>query len=76
MEEVTHVSVNVFDQIINSKTQKSEPVFYYTLKSSALIVRVISYGATVTSIETADKNDDYKDIVLGFDNVRGKFVLR
>lgn len=69
----TRISATIFDEITNPKTQKMEPVFSYTLRSNELVVQVISYGATVTSIESADKNGDFEDIVLGFDNVRGGF---
>ncbi|XP_076662937.1 galactose mutarotase isoform X2 [Andrena cerasifolii] len=44
----------------------------YTLKNKAgQEVDIITYGATITSIRTPDKQGKIADIVLGFDNVQG-----
>lgn len=34
-------------------------------------VDIITYGATITSIRTADKHGRISDVVLGFDNIEG-----
>lgn len=36
-------------------------------------VDVITYGAIVTAIRTPDKEGNIADVVLGFDNIEGKF---
>ncbi|CAK9832034.1 Galactose mutarotase [Anthophora retusa] len=44
----------------------------YTLKNKAgQEVDIITYGATITSIRTPDKQGNIADVVLGFDNVEG-----
>lgn len=44
----------------------------FTLKNQAgQEVDVISYGATITSIRTPDKEGNVADVVLGFDDIKG-----
>lgn len=46
----------------------------FTLRNEACQeVDVITYGATVTAIRTPDKEGNIADVVLGFDNIEGKF---
>jgi len=45
-------------------------VFRYTLKTSkGVIVKVLSLGATISSVEVPDKNNITDHVVLGFDSV-------
>jgi len=53
------------------KTSDGTPVDLYTLKDSALEVRIMSYGAAVDSILAPDRNGKLADIVLGFDSFEG-----
>lgn len=66
------ISSDGFGTVVNPKTKKDEPVVRYTLRSSQLVVKVMSYGATITSIEAPDKAGQLDDVVLGFDNIQGK----
>ncbi len=43
----------------------------YTLKSPAVEARVMTYGAILVSIKTADKTGKVDDVVLGYDSVAG-----
>ena len=43
----------------------------YTLKNSALEARITTYGGTVVSLKTADRQGKVDDIVLGFDSLDG-----
>lgn len=44
----------------------------YTLTNqSGVSVRIISYGATVTSLRVPDRNGNIEDVVLGYDSVQG-----
>ena len=43
----------------------------YTLKSAAVEARIMTYGAIIVSIKTADKNGKMDDVVLGYDSVAG-----
>jgi aldose 1-epimerase len=54
------------------KTPGGQDVESFTLKNTGGIeVRVITYGATITSITTPDRNGAMADIVLGFDSLDG-----
>ena len=53
-------------------TKDSIPVDKYILKNDkGMEISIITYGGIITSWTAPDKNGDYKDIVLGFNNVQG-----
>lgn len=53
------------------KTKSGEQVKMFTLKNSkGMTVKVIDYGAIITEIQAPDRNGEFADIVLGFDNIR------
>lgn len=70
-ENLVKISNDSFGETLNHKTNKTEPVVRYTLQTANVIVQVISYGATITSIQTKDKTGKMDDIVLGFDDLNG-----
>ena len=41
----------------------------FTLTSEGLVVKVINFGAIVTSIRAKDKNGQFRETVLGFDSI-------
>ncbi|XP_069788031.1 galactose mutarotase isoform X3 [Narcine bancroftii] len=47
------------------------PVRRFTLSSDSVTLRVLSFGAILTSLETKDRDGQTADIVLGFDNLEG-----
>ena len=54
------------------KTKTGEKVHEYTLKNkNDITVRLITYGATMTSLVTPDRDGNLADIVLGYDNISG-----
>jgi aldose 1-epimerase len=54
------------------KTADGTKVDMYTLKNSkGMVVRLLSRGATVQSIEVPDKTGAMADVVFGFDDVAG-----
>ncbi|WP_340112063.1 aldose epimerase family protein [Maribellus mangrovi] len=55
----------------NFKTEiDGKPVSLYTLKNSkGLLVQITNYGGKVVNLWTPDKNGNFGDIVLGFDNI-------
>lgn len=53
------------------KTKDGEAVDLYTLKNGKLTVKIATYGATVVSIETPDRNGHVDDVTLGFDSLEG-----
>lgn len=67
------ISSDSFGTVMNPRTKKREEVVRYSMRSSQIIVQVVSYGATVTSIETPDKEGKLDDVVLGFDDIHGKY---
>lgn len=54
------------------KTANGEEVTCYSISNAnGLRVEVIDYGANIVSLYTPDKNGNFDDIVLGFDDVKG-----
>lgn len=54
------------------KTKTGEKVHEYTLKNkNDITVRLITYGATMTSLVTPDRDGNLADIVLGYDDISG-----
>ena len=52
-------------------TPDGKAVDIYTLKSPAVEARIMTYGARIVSIQTADKTGKVADIVLGHDTLQG-----
>lgn len=51
---------------------KSIKIKRFTWKNTNnVIVQVINYGATITSIKLPNKNGELNDIVMGFNNMQG-----
>lgn len=73
--DVVKITTDIFGETVNHKTKKSEPVIRYTLKNRHITVQVITYGATITSVQTYDKNGILDDIVLGFDDMKGEVIF-
>jgi aldose 1-epimerase len=54
------------------RTPDGTPVEIYTLRNSkGMEADIITYGGIVTSLKTPDKNGNFADVVLGFDNLDG-----
>lgn len=54
------------------KTAAGEKVTEYTLENSNEVsVKLITYGATLTSLVTPDRHGNLADIVLGYDDIAG-----
>ena len=54
------------------KTTDGTPVEIYTLRNSkGMEARIMTYGGIVTSLKVPDKNGQFSDVVLGFDNLDG-----
>ena len=52
-------------------TPDGKAVEVYTLKSDAVEARIMTYGARIISIKTADKDGKVGDVVLGYDDLAG-----
>lgn len=51
-------------------TKDGHSVTQFTLTNkSGMIMQVIDYGATITSLTAADSGGNFEDVVLGFDNI-------
>ncbi|NME35925.1 MULTISPECIES: aldose epimerase family protein [Fusobacterium] len=50
-------------------TKKNQEVKAYTLKNEFLEVEILNYGGIIRKIITSDKNGNFENIVLGFDNI-------
>jgi len=54
------------------KTKSGRDVFLYSLiNKTGMKINIITYGAIVTNIFTADKNGSIDDVVLGYDSPEG-----
>jgi aldose 1-epimerase len=53
------------------KMPDGTPIDMYVLKDGVIEAHIITYGATVVSLNTPDRNHQTADIVLGFDNLDG-----
>ncbi len=51
-----------------AKTAEGDDILLLTLQNNGIIVQLLSLGAIVKTIKTADRNGEVRDIVLGFDN--------
>ena len=50
------------------KTPGGQDVEIYTLKNASIEARIMTYGARIVSIKTADKTGKVEDVVLGAAN--------
>ncbi len=51
-------------------TSKGEPVYQYTLTSNkGLVCKIINYGGIIREFWIPDRNEEFVDIVLGFDTL-------
>lgn len=65
-----------FDTYQDLETGKVISVRRFTWRNTAGVsVQVITYGATITSIKMPDKNGTIDDIVMGFDDMQGNYLL-
>ena len=62
--QVKLLPVSDFETVVDGKE-----VTLYTLKNADLIMQVTNFGARVVSLWTPDRNGNYEDIVLGYDNI-------
>ena len=58
-------------KMIFGKTPDGTPVELYVLKNGQITVKVMTYGAIITEIDTPDRNGKKGDVVLGFDSLEG-----
>lgn len=50
-------------------TKSNEEVFCYSLFDNKNYVNILNYGATIQSLVIKNKNNEFVDVVLGFDNI-------
>ena len=65
------VSMADITKSIFGKTIQGETAEIYTLKNAKIEARVSTYGATLISVKTADRNGKFADVVLGYDSLQG-----
>ena len=52
------------------KTKSGESVKLFTLKNkNGLVAKITNYGAIITELHLPDRNGNFADVVLGFDNI-------
>jgi aldose 1-epimerase len=66
------IPANVVMRAPFGKTDEGTAVEIFTLKNeNGIEVAIMSYGATIKSIKTPDRNGAFADVVLGFDTLDG-----
>lgn len=59
------------DRDVFGHTEEGRSVERFTLRNrNGAMLRVLTYGATVTELHVPDRNGRFADVVLGFDNLR------
>jgi len=61
--------MDVQEQIFGTTSDGRKVKLYTLTNNSGLKVQIISYGATVVSIEVPDRNGKFDDVVLGYDTL-------
>lgn len=69
MQRMINMSVKIFDFGTLSDGRKIEK--YTVENSNGASVSIITYGATWISASFADKNGEFKDVLVGFDDIEG-----
>jgi aldose 1-epimerase len=64
-------NVRSVTQMNFGKTPEGTAVDLYLLKAGKLNVKVMTYGATITEIDSPDRTGKSEDVVLGFDTLEG-----
>ncbi len=67
----TNAEAGTVSKLAFGKTPDGKTVDLYVLKNGRLTVKVMTYGAIITSIETPDRDGELDDVVLGFDDLNG-----
>ena len=63
--EVQLISAANFETEVDGK-----PVSLYTLKNGDLVMQLTNFGARVVSLWVPDRDGNYEDVELGYDNIR------
>lgn len=59
----------IIEKAFFGRTLNGEEVYAYTLKTDSASATVVTYGGTLISFKTKDKNGNTADVVLGYDTV-------
>ena len=63
------MSISISDFVILADGRKIEK--YTITNSKGLSISVITYGATLLTASVPDKNGEFKDVLVGFDDLTG-----
>ena len=62
----------IIEKTLFGKLPDGREVYQYTLANkSGAILKVLNFGAVVTSLTMPDRNGKYEDVVLGYDSLKG-----
>jgi aldose 1-epimerase len=62
----------IIEKTLFGKLPDGREVYQYTLANkSGAILKVLNFGAEVTSLTVPDRNGKYEDVVLGYDSLQG-----
>ena len=62
-------SITLFSESDFQAAVDGKEVTIYTLKNADLTMQVTNFGARVVSLWTPDRDGNYEDVVLGYDNI-------
>ncbi len=65
----TKQEVKLLDKADFETTVDGKSVSLYTLKAGDLVMQVTNYGARVVSLWAPDRNGDYADVEIGYENI-------
>ena len=69
-ENINNMSLVTIEKQFFGETLDGNEIYEYILKNEkGMEVSVINYGGIITSWKAKDRDDNYQDIVLGFDNI-------
>jgi aldose 1-epimerase len=63
--------MSISKSIFGKMPDGCEVDLYLLTNKNGMKLSVMTYGGTITKIEVPDKNGDFDDVVLGFDNLEG-----
>lgn len=61
--------IALLDSSAFNTTIDGKPVSLYTLKAGDVVMQVTNFGARVVTLWTPDREGNYEDIVLGYENI-------
>lgn len=69
IKHISHLTINVIKELFSFTLDGKEVYSFELTNRKGMQLKVINFGATITSIKTPLKNGNIVDVVLGFDDL-------